>query len=93
MSLTDRQLACLRHAADGKSVEDIAAALHIGLSAAKKELRTTRAKLEARTTPHAVAIAYSTGILGDPTTRQQVALVRLAESMGCWIALVPGRSA
>jgi DNA-binding CsgD family transcriptional regulator len=93
MSLTPRQLDCLRLAADGLRHDDIAGRLHISPRVVRKDLSAAIHELHARSTTHAVAIAYRRGILGDSTTRQQVALVQLAERMGCWIALVPGRSA
>jgi DNA-binding CsgD family transcriptional regulator len=87
VSLTDRQLACLRHAADGKSVEHTAIALNVSESTAKKEFRAIRRKLRARTTAQAVAIGYRTGLLSGGTG-DEIAMLRLAHGMGYRIALV-----
>lgn len=93
MSLTDRQLACLRHAADGTPLRETAKHLNVSESTAKDDMLDARRQLGARNTTHAVVIAIDRGLIGHDTMRQQVALVQLAERMGCWIALVPGRSA
>jgi len=48
--------------------------------------------MSVRNITHAVGIAYRTGLLGvEPVDDGQVAIVRKAARMGCWIALVPGR--
>lgn len=91
MSLTPRQLACLRAAANGHTRDATARTLGIDVRTVQYANRETVERLGANDLAHAVGIAYRTGLLGDPVDRDQVAIVRLAERMGCWIALVPGR--
>ena len=93
MSLTPRQLACLRHAADGHTRDTTARALNIDTRTVNRAIHDAIQQLSAHNLVHAVGIAYRTGLLQvTPVNDRQVALVRLAERMGCWIALVPGRS-
>jgi len=93
MILSERELACLKLAADGLTYAEIGQQLHISRRGVKTHISHAIEKLEARNTTHAVAIAHHEGLLGEPDQRAQVGIVRLAEQMGCWIALVPGRSA
>ncbi len=89
MTLTPRQLDCLRLAADGHTYAEIGRQMYLSHYAVRTNLSRAASQLGATNTTHAVSIAYRRGLLGDTEDRQQVAIVRLAESMGCWIALVP----
>lgn len=94
MNLTARQLACLRLAADGLTYASIGRQLGFTAHAVKANLSAAAHQLDATSTIHAVGIAYRTGLLDVDVDREQVALVRLAQSMGRRIALVPvGESA
>lgn len=92
MSLTARQLACLRAAANGHTRDATARALGIDTRTVNRAIRQAVEQLGANDLVHAVGIAYHTGLLQvTPVDDQQVAIVRLAERMGCWITFVPGR--
>lgn len=94
MSLTERQLACLRHAADGHTQEAIARRLHVTARTIKRDMHDALQQLGARDITHAVGIAYRSGLLEvQPVADELVAVVRLAERMGYWIALVPRSAA
>ena len=90
MTLSPRQLECLRHAADGHTYAETATLLHVGRTTVKTTLHMAAEKLDARNTTHAVAIAYQHGLLevvGDHN-REQLAVLRSARELGCRIALV-----
>lgn len=94
MSLTPRQLACLRAATDGLTRDATARALGIDTRTVNTAIHEAAEQLGAHDLVHAVGIAYRTGLLEvTPVDDDQVAIVRLAERMGYWIALVPGRRA
>lgn len=94
MNLTQRQLACLRHAADGHTQDAIARRLDVNVRTIKRDMHDALDQLGARDITHAVGIAYRSGLLEvQPVDEELVAVVRLAERMGYWIALVPRRAA
>lgn len=73
--ITDRQMRCLRLAADGLTMDKIAARVYLSTWSVKNELVRTRDVLRARNTAHAVAIAMRNGLIADagrPLTRSVV---------------------
>jgi DNA-binding CsgD family transcriptional regulator len=67
--LSERELAVLRLAADGRSNADIGQALFISGDSAKTHMRSVYRRLGARDRAHAVALAYETGVLQAGTTK------------------------
>ena len=61
--LSPRQLSVLAALAAGDTVDQAAGRLLVSSSTAKKAIEGARAKLGARSTAHAVALAYEAGIL------------------------------
>jgi DNA-binding NarL/FixJ family response regulator len=55
--LTQRELAVLRFASDGKAMEEIASALGLCMETVRSHFKTARKKLRARNRTHAVAVA------------------------------------
>lgn len=66
--LTDHELVALRLLARGHTHTQIASLLKIRPETAGRLLHRVRTVLRANTLPHAVAIAYATGILGCDRT-------------------------
>ncbi len=92
MTLTPRQLDCLRHAADGQSYAAIGERLYISETTVKIDLMRVRANLGAHNIAHAVHLAHRGGLLGtDSNGRAAVAEVlgRIAHQLGYDIALLP----
>lgn len=85
--LSPRQLECLRLVADGYSYAQIAEQLDLGKPTINGYVHEIRRQLGARTTAHAVAIGYRTGLLSQPLS-DEAAVVGLAHTMGYRIALV-----
>jgi len=86
--LTDRQLTVLRLTADGHTNLEIGEALFVSRRVVTNDLEQVRKFLGARTTIHAVAQAYRTGVLAGADV-EQVRMLQLAADMGYRIALVP----
>lgn len=61
--LSPRQDAVLLRLASGDTPEEVAAELDIAVGTVHKTMGNARVKLEAKTTAHAIAIAYQRGIL------------------------------
>ena len=61
--LTERQIQVLTLIAEGKTVEEIAAALFLSAHTIRTHVRNIRVSLHARSTPHAVAKAIRAGLL------------------------------
>jgi DNA-binding CsgD family transcriptional regulator len=92
--LSDREVDVLRLAAAGLTYEQIGSKLHLSHHTVRSHISRIIQCLQARNTPHAVAVAYQRGILAaDPAETEAVRLVRLAEAMGYRIALVPREDA
>jgi DNA-binding CsgD family transcriptional regulator len=89
MTITGRQLVCLSLAADGHTLDQIAAKMYISQSTAKTCLHRARTALGAHTTAHAVALAYQTGLLGDTASVVANILGQVAGTLGYDIALLP----
>lgn len=92
MSLTPRQLACLRAAANGHTYTEIATQLHISESTIKHDIMTMRNALGANSTAHAVHLAHLQGLLGQHGGGNAMIaqiLGRIADQLGYDIALLP----
>ena len=63
--LTAHELAALRLLAAGHTHTDIAGLLKVRPETAGQLLNMVRLRLRARTLPHAVAVAYEVGLLGQ----------------------------
>ena len=63
LSLTAREREVLVAYAEGLSREQVADRLGVTVSAVKATTTRMRRRLGARTTPHAVALAYQTGLM------------------------------
>jgi DNA-binding CsgD family transcriptional regulator len=63
--ITGRQLQCLALAADGLTMDSIAARVYLSTWSVKNDLVQARDVLRARNTTHAVAIAMRNGLLAD----------------------------
>lgn len=63
LPLNDRQAAILQLVADGHTNDEIATKLHFSPRTIKGDLEATRNLLGAKTTPHAIALAYEAGLL------------------------------
>jgi DNA-binding NarL/FixJ family response regulator len=61
--LSSREMEVLQHIADGKTVRDTARCLKLAEITVKKYAADIRTKLEANTTPNAVATALRRGII------------------------------
>lgn len=61
--LTMQEHKVLRLLADGMTRQEIGSNLHISPSTAKSHIYTMYGKLGARNAPHAIAIAFRTGLL------------------------------
>lgn len=61
--LTDRQLEILSLCASGLSQQEVGNELYIGSEAVRKQIAASRRKLNARNTPHLVALAVEQGLL------------------------------
>lgn len=68
-SLTERRLQVLRLAAEGKSNQEIAVELGIGIETVKVHIRMVLHLLDARTRAHAVAVAYELELFVPGTVR------------------------
>jgi DNA-binding CsgD family transcriptional regulator len=92
MSFPNQQLACLRLAAQGLQTRQIARRLNMHESTVRFRLANTRARLGARNTTHAVALALAAGLIAlDPGQELPVdlALGRIADALGYDLALIP----
>ena len=63
--LTEHELTALRLLARGHTHTDIARLLNVRPETAGQLLNMVRLRLRARTLPHAVAVAYEVGLLGQ----------------------------
>jgi DNA-binding CsgD family transcriptional regulator len=63
--ITARQLQCLSLAADGLTMDKIAARVYLSTWSVKNELVRVREALRAHNTAHAVAIAVRSGLIAD----------------------------
>jgi DNA-binding CsgD family transcriptional regulator len=66
LPLTERELAVLRHRAEGHSCIEIADLLGVATGTIRTRVQRILAKLDARDTTHAVAIALRIGVLDRP---------------------------
>jgi DNA-binding CsgD family transcriptional regulator len=85
MSVPTRHLAALRLAAQGYTVPQIARRMGISESVTKYHLEGVRARLGARNTAHAVAIAFTAGLITLDASREipiDFALSRIADALG-----------
>lgn len=74
--MTPRQLQVLRLAADGLTMDEIAARIYLSAWSVKNELVRARRRLHAHNTAHAVAIAMSRNLIpgaGRPRPRHRPA--------------------
>lgn len=88
-ALSDRERQVQRPLADGHTERAIARMLDVSERAIGRRQASIRAKLGARSTAQAVAIAYRTGVLGDGPVADLLEQLRAA---GYQMALVPIRS-
>jgi DNA-binding CsgD family transcriptional regulator len=87
-----RQLTCLRLAAQGLGIRQIAKRLNVHESTVKNQLANTRARLGARSTTHAVAIAVAIGLVTVDAKQDlpvDLALGRIAAALGYGVQLAP----
>jgi DNA-binding CsgD family transcriptional regulator len=63
MKLTDKQLECVMHLANGKDMKEISSTIFVSESQVKKTLRSARTKCEAKNNAHLVAIVIAKGWL------------------------------
>ena len=61
--LTPAELGVLVCLADGLTQAEIAEERQVALDTVHRQVKSLRAKLDAKTTPHAVALAYHLGLL------------------------------
>lgn len=62
--LSERQMAVLRHAADGASIPETATALHLAVGTVHYHQQVICTRLRARNIRHAVHLAHLLGLLG-----------------------------
>lgn len=89
-SLSDRERQVLRLLADGHTVRAIARTLDVSERAVGRRRASALAKLGARSTAQAIAVAYRTGALGDGPVAD---LLRQLRTAGYQVAIVPIRGA
>lgn len=70
--LTDHELAALCLLARGHTHTQIAAILKVKPETAGWLLHRTQTALRARTLPHTIAVAYETGLLGQPRAADEL---------------------
>lgn len=63
MKLTDKQLECVMHLANGKNMKEIGKTIYVSESQVKKTLSSARIKLNANNNAHLVAIVVAKGWL------------------------------
>jgi DNA-binding CsgD family transcriptional regulator len=92
LTVPTRQLDCLRLVAQGLSIRQIARRLNVHESTVRDQLANTRARLGARTTTHAVAIAVAVGLITVDAKQDlpvDLALGRIAAALGYVVQLAP----
>lgn len=70
LDLAPREIEALQLLADGHTYATAAAEMHLATDTVKTYIEKVRHRLGAKNTPHAVALAFRSGILDSPTAQE-----------------------